>query len=325
MRRAAALCVALVLIAPVSAAPVEITIEPISGFHNILPYQDFGPFSWRGGFAMQSADADFGGFSGLVLGKDCEAFTAISDAGKWLTARLTYAGPRLAGIEDAALWPLLDSNGRIQLGKTRSDVEAVTEIAPGQLAVAHERDVRFGTYDFGTDGPAARFHRIASPREIERGEENGEVESLGSISSGPRAGWLLSIAERQWDGQGNARAWLWHGKDVVRFSVTRNGNFEVTDLVILADGTVLTLERSFTPTTFPAMAIRRFHVADIAPGKTVTPELVLEASLPLYDIDNMEGIAACSRDGETRITLVSDNNFNDRLQRNLVLQFAYRP
>jgi hypothetical protein len=39
----------------------------------------------------------------------------------------------------------------------------------------------------------------------------------------------------------------------------------------------------------------------------------------------MEGIAACRRDGETRITIISDNNFNTRLQRSLILQFAYQP
>ena len=41
-------------------------------------------------------------------------------------------------------------------------------------------------------------------------------------------------------------------------------------------------------------------------------------------IDNMEGIAVHRNgEGETIVTLVSDNNFSF-LQRNLILQFAYR-
>jgi hypothetical protein len=39
----------------------------------------------------------------------------------------------------------------------------------------------------------------------------------------------------------------------------------------------------------------------------------------------MEGIASCEHEGEARITVMSDNNFNATLQRTLLLQFAYEP
>ena len=40
-------------------------------------------------------------------------------------------------------------------------------------------------------------------------------------------------------------------------------------------------------------------------------------------IDNMEGIAVSkSDDGETRLTLISDDNFRRGTQRTLLLQFA---
>ena len=42
-------------------------------------------------------------------------------------------------------------------------------------------------------------------------------------------------------------------------------------------------------------------------------------------IDNMEGIAACERGGETRVTLMSDDNFNRGIQSTILLQFAYGP
>ena len=49
-------------------------------------------------------------------------------------------------------------------------------------------------------------------------------------------------------------------------------------------------------------------------------EILLEASGA--DIDNMEGVAVhTAPDGSTRITLISDNNFND-WERSLMLQFS---
>jgi hypothetical protein len=36
----------------------------------------------------------------------------------------------------------------------------------------------------------------------------------------------------------------------------------------------------------------------------------------------MEGIAVSETAGETRVTLISDDNYNRRLQRTLLLQFA---
>ena len=61
-----------------------------------------------------------------------------------------------------------------------------------------------------------------------------------------------------------------------------------------------------------------------AAGATIEPELLFAGRFPFYAIDNMEGIAVCARDGETRLTVLSDNNFNTSLQRTLLLQFALR-
>ena len=83
--------------------------------------------------------------------------------------------------------------------------------------------------------------------------------------------------------------------------------------------------RSCSASTFPGMAVSRFPASAIAPGKTVIPETLLEARMPFYAIDNMEGIAVCQRNGELRVNILSDNNFNTQQQRTLLLQFAYTP
>ena len=112
-------------------------------------------------------------------------------------------------------------------------------------------------------------------------------------------------------------------RNTTRFTIARYDEYRVTDLAVDGDS-VLTLERRFSTDSLPGMAIRRFAIADIAKGGTVMPELLFEATAPLYVIDNMEAIAICTRDGETRVTLMSDDNFNSSVQSTIMLQFAYR-
>jgi hypothetical protein len=69
------------------------------------------------------------------------------------------------------------------------------------------------------------------------------------------------------------------------------------------------------------MRIRRIPLASIEPGALIDGQPLIVADLG-YQIDNMESIAVHrNEDGETILTLVSDDNFS-ALQRNLLLQFA---
>jgi hypothetical protein len=68
------------------------------------------------------------------------------------------------------------------------------------------------------------------------------------------------------------------------------------------------------------MRMRRIPQEVIKPGALIDGPVLLEADMG-YQIDNMEGIAVHrSPQGDTILTLVSDDNFN-ALQRNLLLQF----
>ena len=100
----------------------------------------------------------------------------------------------------------------------------------------------------------------------------------------------------------------------------------ITDLAILPDGDVLTLERSFGASRLPGVAIRRVRAADIVAGGAVAPVLIFSGRAPTHAIDNMEGIAVSrNASGETIVTLLSDDNYNRRAQRTLLLQFALLP
>lgn len=318
--RLAALTVIL-LSSTAQAEPVAVETSVMSSFASIGFGETFGPLVWRGGISLSSDDADFGGLSGLVLADDCQSLLAVSDAGRWFRATLTYADDRLSGITSAELAPILDSKGQPQRSKAWADAEAVTAAKPGQVAVAFERKVRFGIYDIGTKGLDAPFQVIPHPRDIDGGPENGEVEALGRLPSG---NWI-ALAERGRNADGNPHGWIWSGRASTPFAVTRHDDYNITDLAVLPDGRVLTLERSFSRGSLPGMAIRRFDPAGIADGATIEPDLLFEGRVPFYRIDNMEGIAVCERRGETRVTLVSDDNFNSSLQTTLILQFAYKP
>lgn len=311
---------ALLALATAAAAdPVAVTSKPVSSFQNFSSRTTFGPFVWRGGMSLSSTEPRFGGLSGLVMSGNCEDLLAISDAGRWFRAKLSYTGAMLSGLEGGEMAPMLDSKGKPQRSKVWGDAEAVTALGPGKVAVAYESRVRFGVYDIGGKGFDAPFQPIPYPKDIDHGPDNGEVESLGLLPDGR----FIAIAEKNRNADGSLRAWIWRGRQATGFAVKRLDDYDITDLAVLADGTVLTLERSFSRLSLPGMAIRRFATAGIGANATVEPEVLFQGRVPLYAIDNMEGIAVCRRDGETRITIMSDNNFNTSLQSTLLLQFAY--
>jgi hypothetical protein len=69
------------------------------------------------------------------------------------------------------------------------------------------------------------------------------------------------------------------------------------------------------------MRMRRITLAQLAPDATVDGPIVVEADMG-YQIDNMEGLSAHrGGDGETVLTLVSDDNYSV-LQRTVLLQFT---
>ena len=308
------------------ADPLAVTSIPVSSFQKLSSTTTFGPLEWRGGLALESADVKFGGFSGLSLSQNCGELIAVSDAGSWFNAKLDYDGDNhLAGLTGSQLAPILDAKGKPLRGKAYADAEALAAIGNGKYLVGFESRPRVGLYDLGRAGSKARFRLVKSPKAITEGPANGELESVGLIAGGAYKGHYIAISEKSRDDADNIRGWLWKGWKTLPFSVARFEDHDITDLALLPGGDVLILERSFTRGSLPGMAIRKFSSAEIKLGHVVKPALVFKGRLPFFAIDNMEGIAVCERGGETRITLISDDNFNASQQSTLLLQFAYRP
>jgi hypothetical protein len=135
------------------------------------------------------------------------------------------------------------------------------------------------------------------------------------------AGEVIAVTEQSLDSAGNLRSFVLGSKDVMRFSVKRTQDFDVSDCTILPPGDLLLLERHFSLASGIVMRIRRIPLARIKEGELVDGSTMIEAGLA-YQIDNMEGIAVHRNEkGETIITVVSDDNFSV-IERNLLLQFA---
>jgi hypothetical protein len=320
---------ALVFLASLALAakgdPINVSTVRLSNFKSLSDAADFGPFSWRGGLELSSSDRVFGGLSGLSLSDNCTDLLAVSDKGRWFHASLGYEGNALAKVFDGEVAPMLDSAGQPPKSKARGDAEALASLGAGRYLVGFESRTRVGIYDIGGSGLKARFQLLKSPKAIVLGPSNGELESVGQLIEGRWKGHYLAISEHNTDLDGNIRGWLWQSWKTVPFSIKRLEGFSITDATVLPGGDLLTLERSFGPSLQPGMAIRRIKADAIESDKLVKPQLLFSGRAPLYAIDNMEGIALCKRNGETRLTIVSDDNFNTKLQRTLLLQFAYEP
>ena len=312
---------------PAKADDVAVAIRPLKSFCLASAQTTFGALEWRGGLALASNDDRFGGFSSLAIDGDGERMLAISDAGQWLSGKLLYdkAGA-LAGVSGAAVDPILDERGRVVRAKFRNDAEAMGLWDQGNLdgpvIVGFESRTRAGFYDFSKSGVQPRFEKLALPEEARQGPGNRELESIGRFPSGPHQGRFFAISEDVKNPKGDIKAWVFGGGEPIAFGIKQHGDYAITDAAFLPDGDLITIERSYGKTRIPGMAVRRFKPDAITPGASVAAELLMEASAVLCAVDNMEGIAIHSDKGETRVTIISDDNFDHRFQRTLLLQFA---
>jgi hypothetical protein len=329
LRRIAAAFAGLALSSTIALAgdSIQVTATKVASFHMLTQKTVFGALEWRGGIVLRSPDDRFGGLSGLAISKDGSDMLAVSDRGLWFKAELEYTDGKLTGIADAEMAPIRNDKGGITKGKMRNDSEALALWEPGvidgKVIVGFESRPRAGLFDLKRSGFAAPFKDLKLPKAVSKGPGNQELESIGRFPKGPFGGSLIAISENNKDANGDFRAWVWGGKKNFEFAIKQFEDYLITDLAFLPDGNILTVERSFSSSSFPGIAIREISTADIIAGGSVTPREVFSGRLPFYLIDNMEGIAIFQTpDGETRVTIVSDDNFRTDFQRTLLLQFA---
>lgn len=306
--------------APVS---IEVNARPLAGFDTRDRSRvRFGALEFRSGLVLTSGFRGFGGLSGLRLDARGERFIAISDRGGWFTGRIVYRGKEMTGLADVEASPILGPDGR-PVAERRGGFDSESIALDGSLVyVGLERINRILRYDFGKGFTRSLGEEVPLPPAARRLPFNRGIEALVAVPKGQAlAGTLIAISERGLDAEGNILGFLIGGKTPGQFSVQRSDNFDVSDATLLPSGDLLLLERKFSWIGGVGIRIRRIPLKLFAPGAVVDGPPIFNADLG-HEIDNMEGIDAhVTPEGDTVITMVSDDNFS-LIQRNLLLQFT---
>lgn len=305
--------------APVS---IEVNARPLPSFDTRdRSHVRFGALEYRSGLILTSRFRGFGGLSGLRLDAKGERFIAISDKGSWFTGRIVYKGREMAGLDDVEASPMLGPDGRPITSRGWFDSESIA-LDGSMVYIGLERVNQVLRFDFAKGFTRAAGEVVTLPPAARKLPFNKGLEALVMVPKGfALAGTLLAISERGLDAQGNILAFLVGGKTPGQFTVRRTDNFDISDAVLLPSGDLLLLERKFSLLGGIGIRIRRIALATVAPGAVINGPSIFNADLG-NEIDNMEGIDAhVTPDGETVLTLVSDDNFS-MIQRNLLLQFT---
>ena len=286
----------------------------------------FGDLEFRGGLVLTSPSEHFGGWSGLVVERDGRSLLAVSDAGAWLTADLTYDGASLTGIARSRIGPLLGPGGARLKNKREQDAESVAlvegNLTRGTVLIGFECAHRIGRFEIRDRELRAPAGFLKLPPEAMRMQPNQGIEALAVLQAGPLRGTVVAFAERFTRGSGYHTGWMWVRNEPQRIHLQDIDGFNITGAAGLPDGGLLVLERYFRWTSGVKMRLRRLAPAEIVPGARMTGRILLEVDAS-YEIDNMEGIAVHrGAQGETVVSLISDDNFNHLLQRTILLQFA---
>jgi hypothetical protein len=302
---------------------IEVNARPIPVFEpRDRSRVRFGSLEYRSGLVLTSPCRGFGGLSGIRLDAKGERFIAISDQGAWFTGRIRYAGRDMVGLDDVEAAPMLNAEGRpITEKRLWYDTESIA-LDGTTVYVGLERVNALMRFDFSKGFTRSRGEVLPLPPAARKLPYNKGLEALVFVPKGqPLAGTLIALSERGLDRDGNLIAFLIGGPTPGQFSVRRTENFDISDAVLLPSGELLILERRFSWFTGVNIRIRSLPLKSLAPGALVDGPALFAADLG-HEIDNMEGIDAhVTADGETVLTLVSDDNFS-LLQRTLLLQFT---
>jgi hypothetical protein len=303
-------------------ASIEVNARPIRSFDpSDRSRMRFGSLEFRSGLVLTSRFPGFGGLSGLRLDPKGERFISFSDKGTWFTGRIVYQGREMTGLADVEAAPMLGADGKPITARGWFDSESIA-LDGAFVYIGLERVNQVLRFDFSKGFTRSRGEVVALPAAAARLPFNQGLEALVFVPKGlPLAGTLIAISERGLDAQGNLIAFLVGGPTPGQFSIRRTEKFDVSDAMLLPSGELLVLERKFSLVSGVGIRIRRIALASVAPGAVIDGPSIFTADLG-YEIDNMEGIDAyVTPEGDTVLTLVSDDNFSI-IQRTLLLQFT---
>jgi hypothetical protein len=339
MRRPAVLAAGLLVAGGVAALGVAVSLEPrlaraedatinaaqINVFMGAEAGERVQGLVWRGGLEMRGPSDTFGGLSGLGFVSAQGHLVMVSDRGRFLSGQLIYdEAQRPLTLVGVSIDAIQNSRGVILPRPYTRDAEALTIIErDGEAAavrVGFENLTRVADFDLIDGRPQGAAREVTIPEWLTDTRTNSTLEAVCiAPPASPIAGSTLLLTEGIVDDDGLHSAWLLGRNDRGPVSYLSSPDKNPTDCAFLPNGDLLVLERGTALLSFN-MTLKRVAAAEVKPGAHMEGEVLLESSGS--DIDNMEAVAVhTAPDGTTRISLVSDNNFND-WERSLLLEFS---
>ncbi len=312
-----------------AVTPVTITSEPFSVSALAARGGRIGKLTWLCGLVLRADAPQFGGFSALAIDKTGSKLTAISDEGHWLSADMKLNNGCVTGIENARMGPLLGAGGKPLAGKRVTDAEALAVARGGDLDgavyISFERKHRIAKYALKAGEIIGSPQAVSLPPAVSRLGNNEGMEALAVLQGGPFKGAIVAFAESGSKSGGedaSAPGWLIFRGKTESLQMRLSDGFKITDIAPLDDGGLILLERFYKGLVEGVyMRIRHIKPASIKPGAHLDGEVLLHLGGYANQVDNMEGATLHkSKNGETILTIISDDNFNP-LQRTLLMQF----
>ncbi len=307
------------------AEDATVSTVPVTSFMGVGVGDRVQGLVWRGGLELNGSSDTFGGLSGLGFLGDDGRLVMVSDRGRFVSGELIYDDQqRPASLVGVTIDPILNSRGAALPRPYTRDAEALAVIVrEGEAAairVGFENLTRVADFDLVDGRPDGPAREVTIPEWLTGTRTNQTLEAVCiAPAASPVAGSTLLLTEGVIDDDGLHSAWLLGRNDRGPLSYLSSDTMSPTDCAFLPNGDLLVLERGVALLTFN-MKLKRIAAADVKPGAHMRGEVLLEVTGS--DIDNMEAVAVHSApDGSTRITLVSDNNFND-WERSLLLEFS---
>lgn len=309
---------------PAPAMDASISATQIRTFKGVTFGQGVDQLIWRGGIVMSSQIPEFGGLSGIAFTGPGNRLAMVTDKGNFVAGHLIYdeAGAPL-GFGGTHIEPIRNSKGAELPRKFAKDAEAIETIirdgVPAAVRVGFENLTRVADFALVNGVPSGAAREVAIPEWLSRLRTNKSLEAVCiAPPASPVAGSTILIAENA-RSNSDYSAFMLGDRDRGELAINRTPGLDPTDCAFLPNGDLLVLERGVAFLSF-SMQVRRIPAAEVRPGNKLTGAVILKASGG--DIDNMEGIAVHEGpNGDTRITLISDDNFND-WERSLLLEFS---
>ncbi len=326
LRLAFALAASTVLLAACGGSQTQsdpLTAEAVPLFPDDPGRTRLGALRYAGGVALTSTDGRFGGWSAMEISADGTRLLALSDSADWMTADLTLdEDGSLTGLSGMEIAPLLDADGNPFNGED-ADAEGLAPLGGGRFAVSFERRHRIEAYDIGPDWSGigdARGEALPAPPGADRLRNNAGMEALAVSGDVLWAGVEHPLVEGQphtlWrfdlsmpDALPQAR------------SLALSPGFGLTALAPDDAGGLFVVERFWARNVGNHIRVGQFSAGDLNESAQPAEPVLLAEISPQMTVDNIEAIAVAEINGEMRLFLMSDDNFN-AAQRTLLLSFV---